>query len=82
MRAMKKVVVEVTENRGKDEDVYTTEKVFIFQSNRDAKKFIRTMRDFDAVEVTEVADVVPETTTFKDALVDVLAVNFTGYDQA
>ena len=82
MRAMKKVVVEVTENRGKDEDVYTTEKVFIFQSNRDAKKFIRTMRDFDAVEVTEVADVVPETTTFKDALVDVLAVKFTGYDQA
>ena len=81
MRAMKKVVVEITENLGND-SVGSTEKVFIFQSNREAKKFIRTMRDFDAVEVTEVADVVPETTTFKDALVDVLSVNFTGYDQA
>ena len=80
MRAMKRVVVEITENRGKKEDVYTTEKVYTFKSNSDAIKFMRTMRDFKNVEVTEVADVVPETISFQDALVDVLAMNFTAND--
>ena len=72
MRAMKKVVVEITENHGKKEDVYTTEKVYTFKSNSDAIKFKRTVRDFDNIEVTEISDVELETITFQDALMDVL----------